>query len=111
MAKRLVGSQVLARELNVSGETIRYQARQGRIPFILTPGGHRRFDIDEVREALGMSETDANGGTETVREVGIVDGVVIDIDLTEPHREMREETSTFFSMSAARDERMLILDH
>ena len=58
-----------------------------------------------------MSETDANGGTETVREVGIVDGVVIDIDLTEPHREMREETSTFFSMSAARDERMLILDH
>jgi hypothetical protein len=27
-------------------------ARNGRIPFDTTPGGHRRFDIEEVRTAL-----------------------------------------------------------
>lgn len=27
-------------------------AREGRIPFDATPGGHRRFDIEEVRAAL-----------------------------------------------------------
>jgi hypothetical protein len=27
-------------------------ARDGRIPFDTTPGGHRRFDIEEVRTAL-----------------------------------------------------------
>jgi len=29
-------------------------ARNGRILFDTTPGGHRRFDIDEVRDALDV---------------------------------------------------------
>ena len=35
--------------------TVQLYARQGRIPFGMTPGGHRRFDIDEVGEALGKA--------------------------------------------------------
>lgn len=35
--------------------TIQLYARQGRIPFGTTPGGHRRFDVDEVGEALGKA--------------------------------------------------------
>jgi hypothetical protein len=31
-------------------------ARNGRIPFDQTPGGHRRFDLDEVRQALQVPE-------------------------------------------------------
>jgi hypothetical protein len=38
-------------------------------------------------------------------------GVVIDIDLSGPHREMREETRAFFAMSAGRDEAAFIHDH
>jgi len=36
---------------------------------------------------------------------------MVDIDLSEPHREMREETRAFFAMSAGRDEVALIHDH
>jgi excisionase family DNA binding protein len=45
-------SQELAKALGVSSSTIRYQARRGRLPHDVTPGGHRRFDVDEVRAAL-----------------------------------------------------------
>jgi hypothetical protein len=31
-------------------------AREGRIAFDQTPGGHRRFNLDEVRLALGLAE-------------------------------------------------------
>ena len=110
---RLVGSQALARALNVSGETIRYQARKGHIPFVVTPGGHRRFDIDEVKVALGMEATKAEeaevvSGDEATSQFA---GVVIDIDLSEPHREMREEVKALFVMSAARDEAGVLHEH
>lgn len=42
----------IARLLRVSEETVRQYARDGRIPFHTTPGGHRRFDADAVRDAL-----------------------------------------------------------
>lgn len=45
-------SQLVADELGVTSSTISRYAREGRIPFITTPGGHRRFDLDEVRSAL-----------------------------------------------------------
>jgi len=32
--------------------TVQMYARNGRIPFDTTPGGHRRFDLEEVRTAL-----------------------------------------------------------
>jgi excisionase family DNA binding protein len=43
----------IARLLRVSEETVRQYARDGRIPFHTTPGGHRRFDAEAVLAALG----------------------------------------------------------
>jgi excisionase family DNA binding protein len=45
----------LARALNISPDSVGRYARDGRIPFDLTPGGHRRFNVDEVRRALGVA--------------------------------------------------------
>lgn len=39
--------------LHVSPETVRLYARQGRVPFESTPGGHRRYQRDLVLDALG----------------------------------------------------------
>jgi len=52
MAK-LVGIGALARALAVHENTIRNWSRTGKIPFTLTSGGQRRFDIAEVKKALG----------------------------------------------------------
>ncbi len=38
---------------------MRLYAQAGRIPFSTTPGGHRRFDLDEVHAALGTRSRDA----------------------------------------------------
>jgi MerR family regulatory protein len=42
----------IAQELHLSAGTIRTYARDGLIPCELTPGGHRRFDLEAVRDAL-----------------------------------------------------------
>lgn len=42
----------LARALELSPTRVRQLAAEGRIPFVTTPGGHRRFDLEEVRAAL-----------------------------------------------------------
>lgn len=51
MARTATSSEVAA-ALDVSPATIQRYARDGRIPFAETPGGHRRFDVEEVRAAL-----------------------------------------------------------
>jgi excisionase family DNA binding protein len=102
MKNELVGNEAVARALKVSGETIRYQARHGRIPFEVTPGGHRRFRISAVKEALGMPEPEM--GAEMT-------SITMNIDLSEPQREMSEESRAWFAMSAGRDETALIHDH
>lgn len=38
--------------LGLSAATIQKYARDRRIPYHLTPGGHRRFALEEVRAAL-----------------------------------------------------------
>lgn len=48
----LVSPGVLARELGLSVVRVRQLATAGRIPFVLTPGGHRRFDLAAVQDAL-----------------------------------------------------------
>lgn len=45
-------SSKVAFALSVSPGSVARFAREGRIPFTTTPGGHRRFSIDEVREAI-----------------------------------------------------------
>lgn len=53
---RPLSTAALARELGVSEQTVRYHARRGLIPCGRTPGGHRRFDLDDVRAALARAE-------------------------------------------------------
>jgi len=38
--------------LGLAPSTVQKYARDGRIPHDLTPGNHRRFDLEEVREVL-----------------------------------------------------------
>lgn len=47
-------TQQVATALRLRPATVQLYARNGRIPFDTTPGGHRRYNIDEVREALGV---------------------------------------------------------
>lgn len=43
-----------AKALRISTETLRAYAEEGRIPFVSTPGGHRRYVIEDVKHALMM---------------------------------------------------------
>lgn len=52
MARRDLKTSAVALALSVDPQTIRYHARLGRIPFDLTPGNQRRFNLEEVKEAL-----------------------------------------------------------
>ena len=45
----------IARALEIDEQTVRRYARDGLIPFAETLGGHRRYDLDEVRAALGRA--------------------------------------------------------
>ncbi len=49
---RSLSTHELAAQLGVSEQTIRYHARRGAFPYDETPGGHRRYDLEEVRGAL-----------------------------------------------------------
>lgn len=56
--------------LGLASATVQKYAREGRIPFDLTPGGHRRFHLEEVRAALspmGASVVQEDTVTEDVR--------------------------------------------
>lgn len=44
--------QEIAKKLGISVSTVRDHADAGLIPCTRTLGGHRRFDLDEVREAI-----------------------------------------------------------
>jgi excisionase family DNA binding protein len=44
----------VAAALGLRPATVQGYARNGRIPFDTTPGGHRRFDVDEVRAVLDL---------------------------------------------------------
>lgn len=42
----------IADAIGLAPSTVQKYARDGRIPHDLTPGNHRRFDLEEVREVL-----------------------------------------------------------
>jgi len=50
--KLLTPSQV-GKLLNVSPITVRFWAKEGRLKFIMTPGGHRRFEHTEIEKLIG----------------------------------------------------------
>ena len=45
-------SAQIAQEFGLAAPTVQKYAREGRVPYDVTPGGHRRFNLDEVRAAL-----------------------------------------------------------
>ncbi len=50
-------SKDIAAALKVTEQTVRQYARYGVIPFDVTPGGHRRFDVDAVLLAVSLHAT------------------------------------------------------
>jgi nucleoside phosphorylase/tetratricopeptide (TPR) repeat protein len=57
MKRRIAATSEVAAELGLAPATVQKYAREGRIPFDITPGGHRRFDIEEVRAVLASAES------------------------------------------------------
>jgi hypothetical protein len=51
----MVSSKRIAMEFHITAQTVRQYARDGVIPYVETPGGHRRFELDEVRAALRVA--------------------------------------------------------
>jgi len=54
--KAMMTSSKLGRALGLSKRTVLRLARDGLIPSIILPSGHRRFDLDEVRAALASPD-------------------------------------------------------
>jgi DNA-binding transcriptional MerR regulator len=52
----MLKSRDIAKELHISEGTVRAYARAGLIPFVETPGGHRRYVLEDVRTALEMAK-------------------------------------------------------
>jgi excisionase family DNA binding protein len=50
--KRDATTKQVAATLGVTESTVQLYSRTRRIPFDRTPGGHRRYNVDEVRAAL-----------------------------------------------------------
>lgn len=55
---RTATTEQVAAALHVQPATVRKYARDQRLPFDTTPGGHRRFDVDEAVHAM-LGDTDA----------------------------------------------------
>ena len=52
----MLKSSDIAKELHITEGTVRAYARDGLIPFVETPGGHRRFVLEDVRAALQLAK-------------------------------------------------------
>jgi DNA-binding transcriptional MerR regulator len=68
MTDRVHSTGAVAVSLRVRPCTVQAYARDGRIPFDVTPGGHRRFDLDEVRAALENPPVRRTGMSEQIGE-------------------------------------------
>lgn len=55
----------VANLFQVSERTVSEWARQGRIPSVRTPGGHRRYPADQVRRLLEAAEEGYESRPET----------------------------------------------
>ena len=54
----MLRSSELAKEVGLSKATILRLANEGVIPCSRLPSGHYRFDLDEVKAALRVKESD-----------------------------------------------------
>jgi excisionase family DNA binding protein len=55
---RLLRTREVALLFQVSERAVTDWARKGRIPSVRTPGGHRRYPADQVRELLARTGSD-----------------------------------------------------
>jgi len=58
----LLRTRDVARAFQVSERTVAEWARRGRIPSVRTPGGHRLYPADKIRDLLRAAE---GGGLES----------------------------------------------
>lgn len=65
---RAATTSEVASDLGLATTTVQKYAQQGRIPFDTTPGGHRRFDVDEVRQALAPASDLRDAAVAAIRE-------------------------------------------
>ena len=65
LATRLLRAGEVAVLLQVSRRSVAAWARQGLIPFIETPGGHRRFRAADIRELVAALERTAVADAES----------------------------------------------
>lgn len=87
-------SSEIAAALGIAPATVQKYARDGRIPFDKTPGGHRRFDLGEVREALGIevARGEPAGKVKPQATAVILTALPLEFDAVVghlPHREVR----------------------
>ena len=64
MGERLLRTSDVAVLFQVSERTVSEWARRGRVPSVRTPGGHRRYPAEQIRQLLlegrqGPSQTEA----------------------------------------------------
>jgi excisionase family DNA binding protein len=52
MSERLLRTCDVALLFQVSERTVSEWARRGRVPSVRTPGGHRRYPADQIRQLL-----------------------------------------------------------
>lgn len=83
MVRRATTEQVAA-ALHVTPATVRKYARDRRLPFDTTPGGHRRFDVEEAVRAVrgeradeAQRTRDGDGLVEAVPYVKVVPRLVL----------------------------------
>ncbi|HLI24569.1 MAG TPA: helix-turn-helix domain-containing protein [Acidimicrobiales bacterium] len=62
----LLRTSDVASLFEVSERTVSEWARQGRIPSVRTPGGHRRYPADEINELLERSRGEPHGAPSEV---------------------------------------------
>jgi excisionase family DNA binding protein len=48
----MLTSTKLGKEIGLTKKTVNRLAKEGRIPSIVLPSGHRRFNVEEVKAAL-----------------------------------------------------------
>jgi len=60
LSGRLLRTREVARLFQVSERTVAEWARRGRIPSVRTPGGHRLYPADRIRELLSASEDNSS---------------------------------------------------
>lgn len=61
LSGQLLRTADVAALFQVSERTVSEWARRGRIPSVRTPGGHRRYPAEEVRQLLAETEDAAFG--------------------------------------------------